>query len=452
MNKSTVFKLIFVVVAVIYGSVNLYGQATLPVSAPFTNLVSGTSPGTMPSGFTQSGLGGYNGALKFGPQGSWLKLNFSSMPGTLSFDLRVNSSLSEVIPTGCVFTLQESVDGVTWTDVDTYTNVTGGGVKTITSLNSGSRYLRWYFTTRSGGASFALRNITLLSNVTVTPATLGNFTYIIDKGPSSEQSFTVSGYALTNDISIVSPADYEISTTSGSSFLATNPIVLTQAGGIVNNTTIYSRLKEGLSVNAYNENISIATDTYTRTISCIGNVTPIPTLRITDLTDPVLNTSVGSPVSQTMNVSAVNLSHNLGLSLSGSDAGLFSLSQNEVSLNNGSVPNTLVTITYLPVTAGNHTATLKMSSSGAMDVTRNLNGVASIVTGLNVEQKSLNISVQNNNVIFTSESGEILEIYNSIGQLLVREQTIEGLNEIPISAHGVILIKVGRKLAKVLLK
>jgi len=209
MNKFTVFKLMFVVAAVIYGGVNLYGQTTLPVSAPFTNVVLGTSPGTMPSGFTQSGVSGYNGALKFSNSASWLKLNFNSMPGTLSFDLRVNTAFSETIPTGCVFTLQESVDGVSWTDVAAYTNVTGGGVKTITSLNSESRYLRWYFTTKSGAVNFALRNITLLSNVTVTPATLVNFTYIIDKGPSAEQSITVSGYALTNDISIVPPADYE---------------------------------------------------------------------------------------------------------------------------------------------------------------------------------------------------------------------------------------------------
>lgn len=84
MNKFTVFKLIFVVAVVVYGSIDAYGQATLPVSVPFTDVVSATSPGTMPSGFTQFGLSGYNGALKFGPQGSWLKLNFNSMPGTLS--------------------------------------------------------------------------------------------------------------------------------------------------------------------------------------------------------------------------------------------------------------------------------------------------------------------------------------------------------------------------------
>lgn len=451
MNKSTLFKIMFAIV-LICGNVNLYGQATLPVSASFANVVAGSSPGTMPSGFTQSGLSGYNGALKFGPQGSWLKLHFNSRPGTLSFDLRVNTAFSETIPTGCVFTLQESVDGASWTDVSTYTNATGGGTKTITDLNTGSRYLRWYFTTRNGGVSFALRNVTLLSNIAVTSSALSVFTYIINEGPSSEQSFTVSGYALTSDISIVPPADYEVSTTSGSSFLATNPIVLKQVEGIVNNTIIYSRLKEGLAINTYNENISIATGAYTRMISCTGNVTPMPTLKITDLTDPILNTSVGNPVFQTMNISAVNLSHNLGLSLSGFDAGLFSLSQNEVSLNNGSVPSTSVTITYLPVVAGNHTATLKMSSLGAMDVTRTLNGVASVVTGLNVEQNALNVYVKNNSIIFTAESGEILEMYNSIGQQLVRKQTVEGLNEVPISSHGVILIKVGNKLAKVLLK
>ncbi len=60
---------------------------------------------------------------------------------------------------------------------------------------------------------------------------------------SSEQSYTVAGVNLIADISIAPPTGFEISTTSssGTGFVATNPIVLTQSGGSVSSTTIYVR-------------------------------------------------------------------------------------------------------------------------------------------------------------------------------------------------------------------
>ena len=57
--------------------------------------------------------------------------------------------------------------------------------------------------------------------------------------PSAEQSYTVSGSDLTDDIVITAPADFQISTTSGSGFGST--ITLTQSGGTVPSITIYVR-------------------------------------------------------------------------------------------------------------------------------------------------------------------------------------------------------------------
>ena len=92
--------------------------------------------------------------------------------------------------------------------------------------------------------------------------------------PSPEKSFTVSGVNLTNNITITSPTNYEISTGTGAGFSATNPITLTQTGGSVSSTTIYVRLKSGLSAGAYNgENITISsTDKISKTIACSGDV------------------------------------------------------------------------------------------------------------------------------------------------------------------------------------
>lgn len=75
-------------------------------------------------------------------------------------------------------------------------------------------------------------------------------------GPSTEQFIVVSGASLTNDMTITPPANYEISTTSGSGFQST-PITLTRSSGRVNPTNIYIRLKASLSANDYNETLTL---------------------------------------------------------------------------------------------------------------------------------------------------------------------------------------------------
>jgi hypothetical protein len=112
--------------------------------------------------------------------------------------------------------------------------------------------------------------------ITVDPSTLLGFTYAVGSGPSAEKSFTVSGISLTADLIVTPPADYEISTGTGGSFTATNPIGLTPSSGTVAATTIYVRLKSGLSTGSYNaQNISAAsTGATTQNVVCSGTVTP----------------------------------------------------------------------------------------------------------------------------------------------------------------------------------
>lgn len=112
--------------------------------------------------------------------------------------------------------------------------------------------------------------------ITVSTATLTGFTYVQGAGPSSEQTFTVSGTNLTHNISIAASTNYEISLTSGSGY--TTPIVLTQSGGTVVSTTIYVRLKAGLSAGSYNSEVITATSTGAsdKTVTCSGSVTIPP--------------------------------------------------------------------------------------------------------------------------------------------------------------------------------
>ncbi|MCA9948269.1 MAG: DNRLRE domain-containing protein, partial [Anaerolineales bacterium] len=96
---------------------------------------------------------------------------------------------------------------------------------TITNSN-------WYWTL---GAPF---DISFDPTITITDIPLAQF--ISEPGtPSAEQSYTVSGRNLTEDIVVTAPADFEISTTSGSGF--DSDLTLSQSGGSVTATTIFIR-------------------------------------------------------------------------------------------------------------------------------------------------------------------------------------------------------------------
>ena len=131
----------------------------------------------------------------------------------------------------------------------------------------------------SSGRGVRLRNLVLTAsssaaNILVSTASLSGFSYVSGNGPSSDKSFTVEGSDLTANISIAPPADYEISIGTGGAFSATNPITLVKdGGGAVASTTIYTRLKAGLSAGDYNsEDISLTSGTAEKVVTCSGTV------------------------------------------------------------------------------------------------------------------------------------------------------------------------------------
>ena len=102
--------------------------------------------------------------------------------------------------------------------------------------------------------------------------------YTFSKGPSVEKSFTVSGFNLTNNISVVAPTNYEISTSTGSQFAPTNPIVLVATSGAVNKTVIYARLKANLAVNSYKEKITLNSNQASeKSVALVGRVDTVAT-------------------------------------------------------------------------------------------------------------------------------------------------------------------------------
>ena len=112
--------------------------------------------------------------------------------------------------------------------------------------------------------------------ITVT-AFLDDFNYLGSVGgPSSEDSFTVEGLFLTTDIVATAPINYEISLATGTGFGSS--VNITPSSGTVISTTIYVRLKDGLSAGSYTGDITISSTGITdETITVNGSVYGVPT-------------------------------------------------------------------------------------------------------------------------------------------------------------------------------
>lgn len=90
-----------------------------------------------------------------------------------------------------------------------------------------------------------------------------------------------------------------------------------------------------------------------------------------------LDALVGESASSTITVSGANLSGDISLALSGTDASMFSISASSIAKSTASGS---VTVTYTPTTEGTHTASLTISSTDAADVTVALTGTGSYKT------------------------------------------------------------------------
>lgn len=112
--------------------------------------------------------------------------------------------------------------------------------------------------------------------IIVNPSALTGFTYVQGNGPSAEQTFVVSGENLTAGIIITASANYEISLTTGAGY--TSPLTLTPTTGSVSETTIFVRLKAGLTAGNYNDEIISLTSTGAtdQSVTCSGTVSTPP--------------------------------------------------------------------------------------------------------------------------------------------------------------------------------
>jgi hypothetical protein len=127
-------------------------------------------------GLTQEGLDSDYGSspkMKFNGTGDYLVLAFDERPGKLTFDIKGNSFSDGT------FTVQTSEDGVTYTDLETYTELGTTHSEEFDDLGENVRYIKWIYTEKVNG-NVALGNIelaaytepVLVASITVDPATV----------------------------------------------------------------------------------------------------------------------------------------------------------------------------------------------------------------------------------------------------------------------------------------
>ena len=305
------------------------------------------------------------------------------------------------------------------------------------------------------------------ATTTVTPLT-GTLTCEAGTGPSSESSFTVAGAGLGADIVVAPGTNLEVSTTSGSGFVA-NPgtITLPQVGGAVNTTTIYARLKAGIntagvlgkssvSVNITNPTAGKKTVVYSSTLTGVAATLPASdTLRFVTGTGPTL--------AQRIKVSAYKLTSDVlvsaGSNLEISTDTLFATTAASITLpkDTGTIVGTYI---YTRLKAGLAEATYTDASTkvivSSIGYTSSEHQFAGIVSGPNAVStiNSSNykfIEVDGYIKVLGVETGKEIEIYNNLGQK-VKSFTASENTHIPLPTKGIYLVKVDAFVQKVVFK
>lgn len=194
----------------------LYGQASLPTSFDFN------SP-TAPMGWTmfqQNGNTTYSSGSDGNPSGRLDETNdhveifFAEEPGELSYHLR--GSTFQGAPWDGTFSIQESVDGITWTDMRVLTNTSGVTVSGFTQYSdypaSATRYVRFFYTNKVSGSNMALDEVNLAIpgptppqeiNITYNNAKVisgDNVAFNAPVNDSTDVTFTIANFGTVNTL------------------------------------------------------------------------------------------------------------------------------------------------------------------------------------------------------------------------------------------------------------
>ncbi len=148
-KKITLLKVFMTLCLLLVSIGNAWGAIT-PLQLPKTwNDTDGKSAYTEALGCTLSGLGSdYSSApkLKFDNQGDYMIIQLADTPDEISFNIKGNS-----VSGTYSFKVQESADGISYSNALDITSVTGSSAKKTASLQSNTRYIKLIYATKASG-------------------------------------------------------------------------------------------------------------------------------------------------------------------------------------------------------------------------------------------------------------------------------------------------------------
>ena len=169
-----------------------------------------------------------------------------------------------------------------WTEL-TFEKSTGSyawvesGAIAFTGFTGDQCYIGFKYTsTETEAAAWEIDDIVLIGFtsdpvLTVTPLSL-SFSYVEGNGPSTEQTFVVSGFNLSENVVLtIDGEDFEMSETSGEDFDPMEEYEIEPENGAVE-AIIYVRLAEGLEVGDYTTAITVESELDDITVTLIGTV------------------------------------------------------------------------------------------------------------------------------------------------------------------------------------
>ena len=300
---------------------------------------------------------------------------------------------------------------------------------------------------------------TLPPVITPSVTTLTGFSYAEGAGPSTQQFFTVSGSNMsTNNLVITAPTNYEVSAVSGTAFTSTMSI--SPVSGVLASTTIYIRLKTGLSPSSYTGNITLTAGSTTQNIALSGTVNGI-SVSTTSLTGFSYGSGAGPSLIQSFTVSGTGLSTYLivtgttNFEISTTTGAAFSsLGQYLIPAASASTPTTI----YVRMKAGlsavsTYNENVSVSSGVFTSKTINLIGnvlsttIEDIATASQLKVYAGNSEIiiegtaKNENVFLYSINGAQIQSIKSTGEQIVLKP----------KSGGIYLVKTSSKVFKVIL-
>ena len=305
-----------------------------------------------------------------------------------------------VNPTSLSFTGAQTGQTYTKTFTVTGTDLTGN-----VTISSNSNVFTVSPSTLTAAQATAGATVTVTYNPTAAGTQSGTIT--VSSNGATSKTVSVTGTATSTPTMTVDPTSMSVSTSVGTPVTQTftlqgtnltSAVYLTIEGdgfsvdkAYINRTTVNAGTTFTVTYNPTETGNHTGTLTLTSngaqtvTVSLNGTAVGTPTINVNP-TSLSFNATVGQSVTKTFNVTGVDLTGNVSLTVSGSGFSIDKTTINKNQATNG----TTVTVTYTPTTSGTHTGTVALTSTGAQRVTVSLTGVATTVPTVAANPTALN--------------------------------------------------------------